>query len=404
MIPEGVRRDIPILERVIYMNTASSAPKPWPVIKAMVDWYHETVDDSGWSETVAGEETKKKVEEARRVIGALLGVKWKNIVFTKNCTEAVHTVIHGIDWSPGDEVIVSDFEHFCVLAPLGRLVREKGVKLHIVQADKDGFIDPDEIGKLVNKKTRMVAIAHVENFGGSIQHLREIAEVVKAKSDALCLTDAAQAPGCIPVNVERTGFDFYCSSGHKWLLGPVGTGLLLCNGEAAEGLKPLILGRSIEEDARVVPDIYVDTSSSRPFPYKFEVGTKNTLGIVGLSRAVRYIGELGIQRIRRWNMKLTEYAIETLSMIKGLEVYGSKDVRVKTSIVAFNVKGQNPTSLVKQLWRRAKILSHNGQLGRPLLNIQGVKNAIRISLHCFNTFDEIDTLAKSLKEIREGKD
>lgn len=384
-----VRRDFPILEKVIYLDSAATSLKPVQVLEAMREFFYEYSGNYGRGAHRLARESTERYEAVREQAARFIGAKPEQFFFTKNTTEAINAVAYGINWERGDQVIATSIEHHSNLLPWQRL-QKHGVKLEIVDADKTGVVAPQAIEDAITKKTKLIAIAHVSNTFGAVQQVEEIAKLAR-DSEALILIDAAQSLGHLEVDVRKMGCDFLAFSGHKGLLGPQGTGGLYARELSL--LTPIFAGGGAVQD--VTPSSFKWLES----PARFEAGTPNLPGIIGLGRGIRYIQKIGVENIR-WHIEdLSSYLAQSLSTVKNVEIYGPSK---RHGIVSFNIEGMNCHDVAMILDETKKICIRSGHHCASLaMRLLGVHGTARASFGLYNTREEVDILVETIGTIAE---
>ncbi len=380
-----IREDFPVLKKVIYLDSAATSQKPLPVVKAMDEYFTEYCGPYGRGAHRLSKETTEKYEDAREAVASFLGVPPRNTIFTRNTTESINMVAYGLDWKRGDHVITSVMEHHSNLLPWMRL-RKRGVEVTVVDADDYGVVHVKSIEDAITERTRLIAIGHVSNFFGSIQDVRAIARLAKRHGIKL-LVDAAQSLGEMSYDFEASDCDFICAPGHKGLLGPQGTGILYV--KDAEGLDPVFAGGG------TVSKVTLEGFSFDEVPSRFEYGTPNIPGVIGLGSAVKYVEALGVDNIESHLKGLAKYCAKRLSEIPQVEVYGPEE---RGSLVSFNLKGLNPHDVAMILDEARKICVRSGAMcAQTALARLGISGAVRASFGCYTTKEEVEALASSIE-------
>jgi cysteine desulfurase/selenocysteine lyase len=375
-------------KKLIYFdNAATSGTKPDRVLKAIRDCLKNVNANPGRSGHSLAIKAAELIYKTREAIGELFHFsKTENIVLTKNATEALNIAIYGT-LKKGDEVIATSMEHNSVMRPLNHLKSTGIIDLKIIQADTDGMVFPQQIEEAITDKTKLLVITSASNVTGTIMPLRDVYGVAHAKRVKL-LVDGAQGAGSMHIDLEKTPFDFLAIAGHKHLYGPQGTGALIVKNP--EELNSFIRGGTGSLSERTIhPDFPPD---------KFEAGTLNTPGYAGLTAGIRFILNEGIKSIIEREHQLVQYLIEKLSKIDKLEIYAPDADRV--AIVSFNIEGVTASDISHYLDTKWGICARPGLHCSPeahkTLNTFP-KGALRFSLSCFNTIQEIDTAVEALK-------
>ena len=388
-----IRADIPLLENVIYLDAASTTPTPKPVVESMCDYFYNYNTNTGRGAYNLAVKATKEFESSRTRISKFVGSKPSEIIFTKNTTEAINLVANGINFKKGDSVIVPNIEHHSNFVPWLNL-KKRGVDLRIVEADKYGIIDPSDILAAVDGSTKLITTTHVSNAIGSVQPVKEIGEIAD-ENNILYLVDAAQSAGHMEFNVKDINADFVSVPGHKGLLGPIGTGFLYLNQEVSEEIDPMNFGGG------TVLDVTEDNFTLEAVPARFEGGTQNIAGVIGLGAAVDYLERIGMETIQDHSRKLTAKLFQEINDIENTIVYGSPENIY--GIVAFNIDGVNAHDVAKILDEVKNICVRSGHhCAIPAIRHIGayeLGGTVRASVHYYNTLEEIEIFGETLKEI-----
>ncbi|HZZ09969.1 MAG TPA: aminotransferase class V-fold PLP-dependent enzyme, partial [Paraburkholderia sp.] len=316
-----------------------------------------------------------------------LGAKSQEIAFTKNATEAISLVARGIDWQAGDEILVADTEMLSNLLPWHRLQQTHGVKLVMVAADATGMLSPDAFAAALTPRTRLVTFSHVPNSTGAVQPAVQICKVARDHG-ALSLVNASQSVGMLPVNVEQLDCDFLAGCGRKALRATEGSGFLYVREQHIESLEPALVGWWNGAFDRTTGALSLVSGARR-----FEAGCPIVPAILALGAAIRYAESIGIDAIAERVRELTAYAVAQFESLPGFELYGPRDVAQRIGIVPFNLRGVDPATLVSALEQQHCIIEAGGFMADAILARYGVTTMARVSLHYFNTREEIDRVA-----------
>ncbi len=388
-----IRADIPLLEEVIYLDAASTTPTPKPVVEAMCNYFYKYNSNTGRGAYRMAVKSTKEFEGSRSRISKFIGCNPLEVIFTKNTTEAINLVANGLNFEKGDSIIVPNIEHHSNFVPWLNL-KKKGVELRIITADEYGIVDAADIESAIDENTKLITTTHVSNAIGSVQPVYEIGKIA-AENDVLYMVDAAQSAGHMKLNVKETNADFVTFPGHKGLLGPIGTGFLYCNEKSVDKLKPMNLGGG------TVIDIFEGEFSLEDVPARFEGGTQNIAGFIGLGAAIDYIKRIGIDKIENHSKKLTARLFHEINDIGNSMVYGSPENIY--GIVAFNIDGVNAHDVAKILDELKNICVRSGyHCAIPAIRHIGafeLGGTIRASIHYYNTKEEIDIFGETLREI-----
>ncbi len=388
-----IRADIPLLEEVIYLDAASTTPTPKPVVEAMCDYLYNYNSNTGRGAYRIAVKSTKEFEGARSRISKFIRCSPSEVIFTKNTTEAINLVANGLNFKKGDSIIVTNIEHHSNFIPWLNL-KKKGVELKVIKADENGIVDAADIESAVDENTKLITTTHVSNVLGSVQPINEIGKIAD-ENDVLYLIDAAQSAGHMKLNVKDTNADFVSFPGHKGLLGPVGTGFLYSSEKSVEKLEPMNWGGG------TVIDVSEGEFSIEDVPTRFEGGTQNIVGIIGLGTAVDYIKQIGMDRIEAHSKKLTAKLYEEINNIENTIVYGSPENIY--GIVAFNIDGVNAHDVAKILDELKNICVRSGfHCAIPAIRHIGafeLGGTVRASVHYYNTMEEIEIFGETLREI-----
>jgi len=380
------------MEIVYFDNAATSWPKPEETIGAMTHYLNKVGASPGRSGHRLSVEAGRIVYEAREVMASLFGIDDPNrIVFLKNATEALNIAAFGL-LRGGDHVITSPLEHNSVMRPL-RALEKRGLEISFFPASPDGLLDPSDLKRLMKKNTRAVFMTHASNVTGAILPVREMGRICREEGIIFCL-DAAQTAGCVPIDVEELSVDLLAFTGHKSLFGPPGTGGLYVREGLEEKIEPLLHGGTgskseFEEQPRFLPD-------------KFEAGTINTVGIAGLGAGVKFVLQKGVEKIREKELALTRLLLGGLKGIKGVKVYGPREVEGKIAVVSFNIEGKSPSEIALLLDERFHIYCRPGLHCAPSAHrTLGTfpEGTVRFSFSCFNEEEEIEYALMAIHKL-----
>jgi len=387
-----IKTDFPILNDIIYMDSASTSLTPEPVLNVVSKYYREYNANVGRGVHRLSQVASQKYKDAHRKVADFIGANEEEVIFTKNTTEAINTVASGLRWKTGDKVVTTLIEHHSNFLPWLRL-KGFGVVLDIVKPDKDGEFNVSDFEEVIDDRTRLVALTHVSNVLGTITPIEEISAICK-KKNALLLVDGAQSVPHIHVDVRKLGCNFFCFSGHK-MLGPTGTGILWMKEDFLDRLEPLSFGGGM------IDDVSLNGYELAKGYERFEGGTPNIAGVIGFGRAIDYLKKIGMEKIKDHEAKLTKRLLEGLLEIKRVEIYGSLNSKKRIGLVSFNIKDLSPHDVALMLDEASNIMVRSGHLCcMPLMKYFGLKEGVvRVSLYLYNTEEEVDTFLETVKEI-----
>ena len=406
VIPAGfdvakVREDFPVLKQTIhgkplaYMDSAATAQKPFAVIDAIRKFYevdcaniHRGVHELSQRSTASYEETRSKAKR-------FLNSKFTNeLIFVRGTTEGINLVASS--WGrrnvkEGDEIVISAMEHHSNIVPWQMLCEEKGAKLRVIPMNDRGELILEEYEKLLNPRTRMVAVTHVSNALGTVNPVGEIVGMAH-RAGAVALIDGAQATPHMKVDVQALDADFYTLSGHK-VVGPTGIGILYGKSNLLNAMPPYQGGGDMIKTVTFAKTTYAD------LPYKFEAGTPNIAGGIGLGAAFDYLGKVGLDKIAAYEHELLLYGTEALSRIPGLRIIGT--AREKAAVLSFVMEGIHPHDIGTVLDRQGIAVRTGHHCAQPVMDWFHVPATTRASLAFYNTTAEIDALADGLGKVKE---
>ncbi len=385
-----IRDDFPILKEAIYLDSASTSLTPEPVLNAVLDYYHGYKANIGRGVYRMAQLADQRYRNAHQKVARFISGENGMVVFTRNTTESINIVAQGLEWKSGDKVVTTLLEHHSNLLPWMRLKKE-GVKLEVVNPDQQGRICQLDFDKIIDKKTKLVAVSQLSNVLGNVIPVKEISEICRDRG-AILLVDGAQSVPHMPLSVVDIDCDILCFSGHK-MLGPSGTGVLWLKN--AEIIEPLLAGGGMVEDIR---DGYY--SVKKGFE-GFEAGTPNISGGIGLGAAVDYIQRIGIDEIHNHETKLVGKLLDGLLEMDGMEVYGPMETKERGGVVSFNVSNLLPHEVAMMLDQASNIMVRSGHhCCIPLMKHMGLKyGTVRASLYLYNSIEDIDLLLSTLKQI-----
>lgn len=376
----------------IYLdNAATSFPKPKEVATAVYDFMVNNGTSSGRGSYKKAMQSDYIVYECRKLIGKLFNLdNPKKVVFTSNVTDSLNIAMRGI-LKENDHVITSSLEHNAVWRCLKTLERDINIKIDTVECSKDGITNPQDIKKYIKKDTALIVFTQASNVLGTIQPIREIGAIARDHNIPF-LVDSAQSAGAMKIDVKEDNIDILAFTGHKSLLGPMGTGGLIINTDI--DIKPLKAGGTGGDSAyEYQPDYY---------PNHLETGTSNVSGIAGLREAIKFLNKEGIENIHNKEKELTKYALEKLETVKDIEIYGPKDCEKMLSVISFNIKDKRPEDVGSILDQKYDIMLRAGLHCAPTAHsVIGTKErgTLRIGLGYFNEKEDIDKLVEALNNL-----
>ena len=400
-----IREDFPIFKRkingypLIYFDNAATSQKPIQVINAIKEFYETHNANIHRGIHTLSQEASDFYDNARRKTAKLINAKEEEIIFVRNTTEAINFVAY--TWAlknigKNDEIIITRMEHHSNILPWRMVTIAKKAKLKIVNILSDGTLDYNHFNSLVSKSTKLVAITHVSNVLGTIN---DIEYIIKRAHEfgAKVFIDGAQSVPHLPIDVKRINMDFLAFSGHK-MLGPTGIGVLYVKKDIEEELNPFLSGGGAISD--VSCNISGCSVKWAPIPLKFEAGTPNIAGAVGLAAAVNYLLNIGIDNIKDHEQKLTKITLERLSEIDKIKLYGTRKASIRSGIVTFNVIGLYPHEVAAFLDHYGIAVRSGHHCALPLHKTLGADNGtVRASFYLYNTIEEVEFFIDKIKDL-----
>ncbi|MBS1199354.1 MAG: cysteine sulfinate desulfinase [Proteobacteria bacterium] len=398
---ERIRRDFPILSRqvrgrpLVYLDNGASAQRPRAVIEAERDYYERHHSNVHRGVHTLSQEATGLFEGAREKLRRFINAaSTKEIVFVRGTTEAINLVSQA--WGrprlqPGDEIVITWLEHHANIVPWQQVCEQTGARLRVVPIDRRGVVDLDAYRAMLGPRTRMVAVAHVSNALGTVLPVREIVAMARERGIAT-LVDGAQAVPHQRVDVRDLGCDFYAFSGHK-LFGPTGIGVLYGRERVLESMPPWQGGGDM------ILTVSFERTTYNTLPFRFEAGTPNIAGAIGLGVAVDYVESVGMERIARHEHDLLDYATSRLLTVPGLTIIGTAPE--KASLVSFVLDGVHPHDLGTILDAEGVAIRTGHHCAMPVMDFFDVPATARASFAFYNTHAEIDALVRALGIARE---
>ena len=398
---ERIRADFPILKRrvhgkpLVYLDNAATTQKPQAVLDALTSYYTEINANVHRGVHLLSQTATDAYEAAREKIRAFFNARdAREIIFTRNATESINLVAHAFGRAfvgEGDEVLISALEHHSNIVPWQLLCDEMRARLRVAPIDDAGDIQLEELERLIGPRTKLVAVAHMSNALGTINPVEEIVRMAHARGVPVLL-DGSQAAYHLPVDVQALGCDFYAATGHK-IYGPTGIGVLYGKMKIMSKLPPFLGGGDM------IRSVTFEKSTWNDLPNKFEAGTPNIAGAIGLGAAVDYLSSVGLPAVARHEQELLAYGTDALSAIPGLRLIGT--ARRKASILSFVLEGVHPHDLGTIVDREGIAIRTGHHCAQPVMERFGVPATARASLAMYNTRGDIDALVGALARVRQ---
>lgn len=402
-----IKKDFPIFERTIngeklvYLDSAATSQKPLAVLDAERSFYlnHNAAAHRGAHRLA--EEATEAFEGSRQSVAEFLGSAVDEIVFTKSATESINLVAYSLGnasegsqfyISRDDEILVSEMEHHANLVPWQELARRSGAKLRWFKVSDDGRLDLSDIDSLINKKTRIIALTHQSNVLGTINQFSEISKRARSVG-ALLLVDACQSAPHFEIKVKELGCDFLTFSGHK-ALGPTGIGVLWGRKELLDAMPPFLTGGSMIEM------VNMETSTYLPAPRRFEPGVPNMAQAVGLAAGLKYLTEIGLEKIHNHELALTKMAIDGLRTISELKIIGPENLTDRGGVISFELEGIHPHDLGQALDQYGIAVRTGHHCAWPLMKRFNSVATTRASFYLYNDRSDVENLVRGVEKAQ----
>lgn len=398
-----IRKDFPILHQevngkpLIYFDSGSTSQKPKAVIDALVNYY------SGYNSNIhrgihtLSERATEAYENVRQIIASFINASQpESIVFTHNTTEAVNCVAFG--WArkflkAGDEILLTEMEHHSNMIPWQILSKEKGVILRWVPITENHVLDLKRLDDLLTFRTKLVAVTQMSNVLGTINPLKQIVQKAHAVG-ARVIVDGAQGVPHAGIDVQEADCDFLAFPSHK-MLGPTGAGVLYGKMELLEDMDPFMTGGSM------ILEVWKEKATWNKVPHKFEAGTPDIGEVIAFGEAVKYLQNLGMDNVREHEKEMTKYALEKLSEVEDLIIYGPKDPELQGGIISFNFKEIHSHDVGTILDQEGIAIRAGHHCAQPLMRVLGVQGTARASFYVYNEKSEVDRLVEALHKVKE---
>ena len=399
---EKYKADFPILNQqingrdLVYFDNAATTQKPESVLNA-VDNYNRTINANPHrgAHTLSVRATEAYENARAKVRDFINAEKSEEIIFTRNTTESINLLANSLEElvEAGDEILISVLEHHSNILPWQQLAERKNLTLKYLYPDQNYRIPMTELEDKLTAKTKIFSISQMSNVSGVINPVKKMTELAHQKG-ALVVVDGAQGAPHLKTDVRDLDADFYAFSGHK-MLGPMGIGVLYGKKDLLEKLPPFLKGGGMIEYVKEQDSTYA------PLPEKFEAGTPNVEGAVGLQAAIEYLEEIGLDKVKQHELELTEYALEKMKELDYVEIAGPLDLEDRGGIISFNLKDIHSHDLATIVDSEGIAIRAGHHCAQPLMKFYGLNSTGRISFYLYNTKEEVDRFLESLEKVRE---
>jgi len=397
---KDIRKQFPILDQevnghpLIYLDSAATSQKPLPVIEALTKYYREYNSNVHRGVHTLGTKATDGYENAREKVRQFIHAKsTQEIIFTRGTTTALNMVAQSYGRAylqEGDEIVISYMEHHANIIPWQQVAKETGAKLKYIPLQEDGTISIKDVNETVTNQTKIISLAMVSNVLGTINPIKEIAEIAH-KNGAVMVVDAAQGAPHMKIDVQDLNVDFLAFSGHK-MCAPTGIGVLYGKKELLEKMEP------VETGGEMIDFVGLYESTWKELPWKFEAGTPIIAGAIGLAAAIEFLEDIGLDHIEEYEHKLAQYALEKISNIEGITIYGPKE---RAGLVTFNIEDVHPHDVATVLDAEGIAIRAGHHCAQPLMKWLNVSATARASFYLYNTEEDIDKLANAIQKTKE---
>ena len=390
----NIKKDFPLLENenIAYLDSGATTQKPIQVIKAVEEFYQKYNANPHRGAYSLSVEATEQYENTRTKIAKFINAKHREeIIFSKNATESLNLIAYsyGLDnLKKDDEVVISIMEHHSNLVPWQKMTKQTGSKLKYMYINENYEITDEEIENKITDKTKIVGITHVSNVLGTINNVKKIIKYAHKKG-AVVIVDASQSIPHMKIDVQDLDADFLVFSGHK-MLAPLGIGVLYGKKEILNKMSPFLMGGDMIEY------VYEQETTFAPLPNKFEAGTQNVEGVIGLGAAIDYIENLGYDKIQEIEHEVISYARQELSKLDYLTLYTTPNEENHSSVISFNIKGVHPHDVASILDSEGVCVRSGNHCAQPLMRFLGIDSTCRASFYIYNTKEDVDKLVKAL--------
>ncbi len=390
----NVKQDFPILEQgdITYLDSGATTQKPKQVITAIEEFYKKYNANPHRGAYSLSIEATQEYENTRKKIAKFINAKYaEEIIFSKNATESLNLIAYsyGMDnLKKDDEIVISIMEHHSNLVPWQKVTQRTGSNLKYMYINNEFEISDEEIEKKITEKTKIVGITHISNVLGTINNIQKIIDYAH-KQGAIVIVDASQSIPHIPIDVQKLNCDFLVFSGHK-MLAPLGIGVMYGKKELLNKMSPFLMGGDMIEY------VYEQKTTFAPLPNKFEAGTQNVEGVIGLGTAIDYIQNLGYEEIQKIEHEVVLYAVQELKKLTYLDIYMTPNQEHHSSVISFNIKGVHPHDVASILDSENVCVRSGNHCAQPLLRFLGIDSTCRASFYIYNTKQDVDNLVKAL--------
>ncbi|ARK20849.1 cysteine desulfurase [Sporosarcina sp. P26b] len=403
MLSKDIRNHFPILDQevnghpLVYLDSAATSQKPVQVIEALNRYYRFDNSNVHRGVHTLGNRATDGYEGAREKVRKFINAKsTQEVIFMRGTTTAINTVAQSYgraNVSEGDEIVITHMEHHSNIIPWQQLAKETGAVLKYIDLEEDGTLSLDKVRETITDKTKIVSIMYVSNVLGTMNPIEEITKIAHQHGAVMCV-DAAQAAPHLKIDVQNLDCDFLAFSGHK-MCGPTGIGVLYGKKDLLNNMEPIEFG------GEMIDFVGLYESTWKELPWKFEGGTPIIAGAIGLGAAIDFLEEIGLDAIEKHEHELAGYAMDKMSEIDGLTIYGPRDPEKRAGLVTFNLDDVHPHDVATVLDMNGIAVRAGHHCAQPLMKWLQVSSTARASFYLYNTTDDVDRLVEGLRTTKE---
>jgi cysteine desulfurase/selenocysteine lyase len=391
---QQLKKEFPIFKKkLIYLDNASTTQKPKALINAIKNFYENTNANIHRGVYKISEEATQKFENTRTQISKFLNAKPNEIIFTKNTTESINLLSYSISnlIKGKNKILLTEMEHHSNLIPWQQLAKRKKMKLEFIKIKPDFTLDYKDAEQKITEDTAILSLTHISNSLGTINNIKKLIKLAKAKN-IITILDAAQSVPHMPIDVKELNIDFLAFSAHK-MLGPTGIGILYGKETLLEKLEPFNFG------GNMIREVTYKDAKWNSIPLKFEAGTQNIAGIISFSESINFLKNIGLTNIMKWEKQLLKYTLEKIRQIKNIQIY-NPGISKSSGILSFNLKNIHPHDVAALLANKNICVRAGHHCNMPLMTKLNLYGTCRISFYLYNTFQDIDILINEIKKVQ----
>lgn len=384
-------------EPLVYLDNAATTQKPQAVLDKVLAYYEYANANVHRGVHTLSDRATTQYEQSRETVRQFINAKdASEVIFTRGTTTSLNWVAKNLGThilSEEDEILISYMEHHSNIIPWQQIAKATGATLRYIELTEDGRLDMEDARQKINSKTKILSITHVSNVLGVVNPIKELANLVHEQGGVI-VVDGAQAVPHMTVDVQELDADFYAFSGHK-MCGPTGIGVLYGKRKWLEAIEPIEFG------GEMIQVVDLQASTWADIPHKFEAGTPNIAGAIGLAAAIDYLEDIGMDQIYNHERRLVEYTLEKMRQIEGLSIYGPTDARLRSGVITFNIDGVHPHDVATAMDMEGVAIRAGHHCAQPLMNYMKQPATARASFYLYNTKADADKLIEAIQKTKE---